>query len=43
MKNASAIQSSSWHFKANDRNDDDAMKAIAAKAYELGEYPFDTL
>jgi hypothetical protein len=31
------------NFKAIDRNDDDAMKAIAAKAYELGEYPFDTL
>jgi acyl-CoA dehydrogenase family protein 9 len=31
------------NFKAIDRNDDDAMKLIAAKAYELGKYPFDSL
>jgi acyl-CoA dehydrogenase family protein 9 len=31
------------NFKAIDRNDDDAMKAIAAKAYELGKYPFDAI
>jgi acyl-CoA dehydrogenase family protein 9 len=31
------------NFKAIDRNDDDAMKAIARKAYELGRYPFDSL
>jgi acyl-CoA dehydrogenase family protein 9 len=31
------------NFKAIDRNDDDAMKAIAKKAYELGQYPFDSL
>jgi acyl-CoA dehydrogenase family protein 9 len=31
------------NFKAIDRNDDDAMKLIAAKAYELGKYPFDIL
>lgn len=30
------------NFKAIDRNDDDAMKLIANKCYELGEYPFDT-
>ncbi len=29
------------NFKAIDRNDDDAMKLIASKAYELGSYPFD--
>ncbi len=29
------------NFKAIDRNDDDAVKFIATKAYELGEYPFD--
>lgn len=28
-------------FKAIDRNDDDAVKFIAAQAYELGKYPFD--
>ncbi len=31
------------NFKAIDRNDDDAMKLIAAKACELGQYPFDSL
>lgn len=31
------------NFKSIDRNDDDAMKAIAAKAFELGGYPFDTV
>jgi acyl-CoA dehydrogenase family protein 9 len=31
------------NFKAIDRNDDDAMKLIANKAYELGKYPFDTV
>ena len=31
------------NFKSIDRNDDDALKAIAAQAYELGHYPFDTL
>ena len=31
------------NFKAIDRNDDDAMKLIASKAYELGKYPFDML
>jgi acyl-CoA dehydrogenase family protein 9 len=31
------------NFKAIDRNDDDAMKLIATKAFELGVYPFDTL
>jgi acyl-CoA dehydrogenase family protein 9 len=31
------------NFKSIDRNDDDAMKLIAAKAYELGGYPFDSL
>ncbi len=31
------------NFKAIDRNDDDAMKMIANKAYELGQYPFDSL
>lgn len=31
------------NFKAIDRNDDDAMKLIAAQAYELGKYPFDCL
>lgn len=31
------------NFKSIDKNDDDAMKLIAAKAYELGEYPFDAL
>lgn len=31
------------NFKAIDRNDDDAMKLIAAKAYEAGKYPFDVL
>lgn len=31
------------NFKSIDRNDDDAMKLIAAKAYELGHYPFDVL
>ena len=31
------------NFKAIDRNDDDAMKLIAAKAYELGSYPWDTI
>jgi hypothetical protein len=29
------------NFKAIDRNDDDSMKLIAQKAYELGQYPFD--
>lgn len=29
------------NFKAIDRNDDDFMKYIAEKHYELGEYPFD--
>lgn len=31
------------NFKAIDSNDDDQMKLIAAKAYELGQYPFDSL
>jgi acyl-CoA dehydrogenase family member 9 len=31
------------NFKAIDRNDDDAMKLIAAKVCELGIYPFDSL
>jgi acyl-CoA dehydrogenase family protein 9 len=31
------------NFKSIDRNDDDAMKLIATRAYELGSYPFDTL
>ncbi|MGK5085134.1 acyl-CoA dehydrogenase family protein [Bdellovibrionota bacterium FG-1] len=31
------------NFKAIDRNDDDAMKLIAKKAFELGKYPFDSL
>lgn len=31
------------NFKSIDRNDDDAMKLIANKAYELGKYPFDSL
>ena len=31
------------NFKSIDRNDDDAMKMIAEKAYELGKYPFDSL
>ena len=31
------------NFKAIDRNDDDAMKLIANRAYELGKYPFDSL
>ncbi len=31
------------NFKAIDRNDDDYMKLIAAKAYELGGYPFDAV
>ena len=30
-------------FKSIDRNDDDHMKLIAAKAYESGKYPFDLL
>jgi acyl-CoA dehydrogenase family protein 9 len=30
------------NFKAMDRNDDDAMKYIAAQAYEKGGYPFDS-
>ncbi len=29
------------NFKAMDRNDDDFMKLIADKAYEVGHYPFD--
>ena len=31
------------NFQAIDRNDDDAMKFLAEKAYELGKYPFDWL
>jgi acyl-CoA dehydrogenase family protein 9 len=31
------------NFRSIDRNDDDAMKLIAQKAYELGDYPFDIL
>jgi acyl-CoA dehydrogenase family member 9 len=31
------------NFKGIDKNDDDAMKLLAAKAYELGGYPFDSL
>ena len=31
------------NFKGIDRNDDDSMKFIAEKAYELGKYPFDIL
>ena len=27
------------NFKAIDRNDDDAMKLIATKVYEVGSYP----
>jgi acyl-CoA dehydrogenase family protein 9 len=30
------------NFKAMDRNDDEAMKFIAAQAYEKGKYPFDS-
>jgi acyl-CoA dehydrogenase family protein 9 len=30
------------NFKAIDRNDDEAMKFIASRAYELGGYPFDS-
>jgi hypothetical protein len=29
------------NFKAVDRNDDDLMKHVANKMYELGDYPFD--
>lgn len=29
------------NFKAIDRNEDDYMKLIAEKAYELGQYPYD--
>jgi len=31
------------NFKAIDRNEDDAMKLIATKMYELGVYPWDSL
>ncbi len=31
------------NFKAISRNDDEAMKLIATKAYEIGQYPFDSL
>lgn len=31
------------NFKAIDRNDDDAIKLIANKIFELGKYPFDSL
>lgn len=31
------------NFKSIDRNDDDAMKNIAAKAFEAGKYPFDCI
>jgi acyl-CoA dehydrogenase family protein 9 len=31
------------NFKAIDRNDDDFVKLLAAKAYEAGKYPFDVL
>ncbi len=31
------------NFKAIDRNDDDAMKLLASRLYELGHYPFDSL
>ena len=31
------------NFKAIDSNDDDAMKLIASRVYELGAYPFDSL
>jgi acyl-CoA dehydrogenase family member 9 len=31
------------NFKGIDKNDDDAMKLLAAKAYEAGGYPFDSL
>ncbi len=31
------------NFKAIDHNEDETMKAIAEKAYELGAYPFDIL
>ena len=31
------------NFKGIDRNDDDAMKLIANKAYEAGKYPFDLM
>jgi len=31
------------NFKAIDRNDDDTMKLIAARAYEKGCYPFDAV
>lgn len=31
------------NFKAIDRNDDETMKLIAARAYEKGQYPFDAV
>jgi acyl-CoA dehydrogenase family protein 9 len=31
------------NFKEIDKNDDEVMKLIATKAYELGKYPFDVL
>jgi hypothetical protein len=31
------------NFKAIDRNDDDPIKYLADRAYELGTYPFDIL
>jgi len=31
------------NFKSIDRNDDDQIKLLAAKAYEAGKYPFDIL
>lgn len=31
------------NFKSIDRNDDEAIKFLASKAYELGKYPFDWL
>jgi acyl-CoA dehydrogenase family protein 9 len=31
------------NFKAIDRNDDDQIKYLADKAYELGKYPFDLM
>lgn len=40
MKSHRRIRS---NFKAIDRNEDEAMKAIANKMYELGEYPWDVL
>jgi len=40
MRAQQRIQS---NFRRMDRNDDDTIKLIAGKAYELGKYPFDSL